>query len=79
MKNLLEVAERLRVNTAALVAVTELHEELTVDSQSNANAPGYINGYTLGGVERAIHVLAESTAKDSDYLADKIAEMEGQK
>ncbi|MGO3692827.1 hypothetical protein [Marinobacter sp.] len=79
MKKLHEVAENLRATTGALVAITELYEDLIVDFESNADAPGYISGFHLGGLNRAIIVVAKSAAEDSDYLAEKIGSLEGQK
>lgn len=79
MKKLHEVAENLRATTGALVAITELYEDLRVDYESNANAPDYLSGFNLGGLNRAIILVANSAAEDSDYLADKIGSWEGQK
>lgn len=79
MKSLQSRAEQLRANAGALVAITELYEDLRTDFLGNANAPDYLTEYTLGGLQRAMHVLAESTANISDSLANEINEKAGQK
>ncbi|MDN6320680.1 MAG: hypothetical protein L0J77_13030 [Marinobacter sp.] len=79
MKNLQHLAEKLRANTGAMMAITELYEDMRGDFEANSDAPKYITGFTLGGLERAIHVLAESTAATSDDLANEINEKAGQK
>jgi|GEM_PF-6445654 len=77
MKHLTELAEQIRANNAALASVTELYDYLRTDFLSNGDCPHYLNECVLGGLSRAIHVVAEQTDVLSDSLADKLAESEG--
>ncbi|MCL1488434.1 MULTISPECIES: hypothetical protein [unclassified Marinobacter] len=79
MKTLQHQAEQLRANTAALSAVTALYEQMRADFLGNADHPDYLTEYALGGLERAMYVVADSTAKISDSIADEINKKAGQK